>query len=90
MNPSLKETLNIWDIQLVSFGSKIIERRKSFVNQLNEIIFDIHKNLSGGKEHLEIKYARICQMINILEKNNHITPIDIFFRCARLTDFFYI
>lgn len=27
---------------------------------------------------------------NILEKNNHITPIDIFFRCARLTDFFYI
>lgn len=56
MNPSLKETLNIWDIQLVSFGSKIIERRKSFVNQLNEIIFDIHKNLSGGKEHLEIRY----------------------------------
>lgn len=27
---------------------------------------------------------------NILEKNNHITPIDIFFRCARLTDFFNI
>ena len=27
---------------------------------------------------------------NILEKNNHIAPIDIFFRCARLTDFFNI
>ena len=56
LNPSLRETLNIWDMQLVSFGSKIIERRIKFVNQLNEIIYDIHKNLSGGKEHLEIVY----------------------------------
>lgn len=56
MNPDLKETLNIWDMQLVSFGSKIIERRKVFVEQLNEIIYDIHKKLSGDKEELLIQY----------------------------------
>lgn len=55
-HPELKETLNIWDSQLVSFGSKIIERRKQFVEQLCEIIYDIHKNLSGGKEELLIEY----------------------------------
>ena len=55
-NPSLRDTLNIWDSQLVSFGSKIIERRKLFVEQLNEIIYDIHKKLSGDKEELLIKY----------------------------------
>ncbi len=54
--PELKETLNIWDSQLVSFGSKIIERRRIFVEQLNEIIYDIHKKLSGDKEELSIKY----------------------------------
>lgn len=54
--PELKETLNIWDSQLVSFGSKIIERRRTFVDQLNEIIYDIHKKLSGDKEELSIKY----------------------------------
>lgn len=54
--PELKETLNIWDSQLVSFGSKIIERRRIFVDQLNEIIYDIHKKLSGDKEELSIKY----------------------------------
>ena len=54
--PELKETLNIWDSQLVSFGSKIIERREQFVKQLGEIIFDIHKKLSGGKEELVIAY----------------------------------
>lgn len=55
-NPSLKETLNIWDSQLISFGSKLIERRKIFVDQLNEIIYDIHKKLSGDKEELQIHY----------------------------------
>ena len=55
-NPSLRETLNIWDSQLVSFGSKIIERRKLFVEQLNEIIYGIHKKLSGDREELVIKY----------------------------------
>ncbi len=47
MNPDLKDTLTIWDSQLVSFGSKIIERRKIFAEQLNEIILGIHKKLSG-------------------------------------------
>ncbi len=55
-NPSLRDTLNIWDSQLISFGSKIIERRQLFVKQLNEIIYDIHKKLSGGKEELVIQY----------------------------------
>lgn len=55
-NPSLRETLNIWDSQLISYGSKIIERRHLFVKQLNEIILDIHRRLSGGKEELVIRY----------------------------------
>ena len=56
MNPDLRETLNIWDMQLVSYGTKIIERRAVFVEQLNEIIHDIHKKLSGDKEELHIVY----------------------------------
>ena len=55
-NYSLKDTLDIWDSQLISYGSKIIERRVAFVNQLNEIIYDIHKKLSGDKEEILIKY----------------------------------
>lgn len=55
-NPDLRETLNIWDMQLVSYGSKIIERRRLFTEQLNEIIRDIHKRLSGGRENISIVY----------------------------------
>ncbi len=56
LNPDLRDTLNIWDMQLVSYGSKIIERRKLFERQLNEIIFDIHRKLSGEKEELHVVY----------------------------------
>lgn len=55
-NPSLRDTMNIWDSQLISFGSKIIERRQLFVEQLNEIILEIHRKLSGGRENLVIQY----------------------------------
>lgn len=55
-NPGLRETLNIWDSQLLSFGSKVIERRTLFASQLCEIISGLHKKLSGGKEELIIQY----------------------------------
>ncbi len=56
IHPELRDTLDVWDAQLVNIGNKIIERRKIFVDQLNEIISDIHNNISGGKEELEIIY----------------------------------
>ena len=56
VNPELKDTLSIWDKQLISYGSKIIERRKQFIDQLNDIIYSIHKNLSGDKEELRLIY----------------------------------
>lgn len=54
--PSLKDTLSVWDIQMAVFGRQIIERRARFIEQLNEIIAEIHSQLSGGKEALSIRY----------------------------------
>lgn len=54
--PSLKETLDIWDEQLVQFGIRIIKRRAVFIEELNGIIYDIHRKLSGYKEELMIAY----------------------------------
>ena len=56
IHPELADTLDVWDSQLVSLGIKIIDRRRLFIEQLNEIICDIHKNLSGNKEFLKIQY----------------------------------
>lgn len=56
MGGSLKDTLEIWDVQLVHYGSKIIERRKEFIDRVNEIISSIHKKLTGEKEEIQVIY----------------------------------
>lgn len=52
----LIETLDIWDMQLVEYGTKVIEGRKQFVGKVNEIISDIHYKLTGGKESITLTY----------------------------------
>ena len=56
-NQDLKNMLGIWDMQIITYGQKIIKRRRLFVDQLNEIIDDIHFKLSGGKERIKVEYA---------------------------------
>lgn len=54
--PDLKSTLPVWDMQLLEYGKKIIQRRRQFIEELNEIVFGIHKNISGEREELILKY----------------------------------
>ena len=54
--PDLIETLPVWDMQLIETGRNIINRRKVFIEELNEIIGEIHSNITGGKENIFIKY----------------------------------
>lgn len=54
--PSLKETLDVWDVQLARYGKELIRFRKQFIDELNQIIHDIHFHLSGEREDLVIQY----------------------------------
>ena len=55
-NKSALESLDIWDMQLIQYGSKIIERRQKFIEKINEIISNIHKKLTGNRENIKIIY----------------------------------
>lgn len=55
-HPELESTMDVWDEQLVYYGSKIINAREKFLNDLNEIIVGIHHNLTGQREKLELLY----------------------------------
>ena len=54
--PELEDTIEIWDMQMVEYGEKIIHQRQKFIDDLNRIIYAIHQKLTGGKEELLIKY----------------------------------
>lgn len=51
-----RELLDVWDMQLVQYGKKVIESRIEFIKELNGIIMGIHKKISGDKEELQIQY----------------------------------
>lgn len=53
---SLESTLDVWDMQLVHYGNKIIERRTEFIQEMNEIISSIHKKLTGDREDIKVIY----------------------------------
>ena len=53
---NLKETLDIWDEQLIHYGNKVIKRREQFIDEINEIIYNIHNKLTGNKENLKLGY----------------------------------
>lgn len=53
---NLMDTLEIWDLQLVQYGNKIIERRKQFIEDINEIVSFIHKKLTGDREQIKVIY----------------------------------
>ena len=55
-NRSLMDTLDVWNMQLVDYGSRIIKERRNFIDMMNEIIGEIHSHLTSGKEKLEIVY----------------------------------
>ena len=50
------ETLEIWEMQLIDYGNRIIERRKKFIEEINEIVSNIHKKLTGDWECLQLIY----------------------------------
>lgn len=54
--PQLAETIDIWDEQLVQYGTEVIKARRNFIHQLNDILKDIHTKLTGGKESLYLEY----------------------------------
>ena len=69
---SLIDTLDIWDMQLVEYGTRVLERRKQFIEEVNEIISDIHFKLTGGKERISLIYEDSTgnlSLENVLKKN---------------------
>ena len=65
VQPSLKDTLDIWDMQMAEYGRKIIDKRREFIQELNETVRKIHYNLTGGIEELNVIYEPDCTAENL-------------------------
>lgn len=56
--PSLRETLDAWDRQLLDTGRAILRKRADFIEKIDVMMREIHGNLTGGIETMEVHYDR--------------------------------
>ncbi|MEE3362140.1 MAG: DNA replication/repair protein RecF [Anaerovoracaceae bacterium] len=48
--------LDVWTENLIKFGSRIIEDRKSFIDKLGKISGEVHSGITAGAEQLTVNY----------------------------------
>lgn len=49
--------LGVWTDQLISYGSRILERRLSFIKRIDSLAKVIHAQITGGIESLDVRYS---------------------------------
>lgn len=54
--PSYASEIDVWDEQLIKYGTNILLKRENFIGQLNQIIKPIHQRLTGGNEEINLVY----------------------------------
>jgi DNA replication and repair protein RecF len=60
--------LDIYDEQLASFGENIIKKRIEYIDKLNLIGRNIHKEITSEQEEIEFKYITIVKNFNDIKK----------------------
>ena len=68
MKPELEDTLDVWDMQLAEYGSKVIKRREQFIKDINKIIKPIHRKLTENSEEIEVVYKKSCNEDELYNK----------------------
>ena len=71
------EELDIWDLQLIETGSRIIRRRSAFVEDFSRKAAAEHAHLTDGGENLEILYEKNTSEEDFRDKILRIRETDL-------------
>ena len=55
-DPSLFEMLDVWDEKLLEYGTGLIKKRKDFIEELNKILIEKNREITGINETLSCFY----------------------------------
>ena len=61
-SPSMLATLDAWDEQLAAAGAELMAHRRAYVAQLSKTAAETHRDISDGREALEIRYLPCVSM----------------------------
>lgn len=76
--------LDVWDMQLEEYARTVIEKRITFIEELNEIASSIHRDISGKKENLQIVYMPSIEIEDFSEKMLKYREKDILYQTTSI------
>ena len=62
VQPGLMATLDSWDEQLAAAGAALMAQRRAYVARLSALAAETHREISDGREQLEIRYLPSVSM----------------------------
>jgi len=78
IDKSQKDSLEIWDEQLIKYGKRIIKSREAFIDRIKIIAAEIHQNITQDSEKLELIYKPGLTSENYAESIKKSHERDIF------------
>ncbi len=56
LNPSLAQTLDVWDEQLSAAGAELMRHRRIYIEKLSQMAEESYREIAGGRERLRVRY----------------------------------
>lgn len=56
--PSLADTLDVWDAQLLKYGGELMRARERFLSELDPVVSSIYAGITGDAEKIRISYEQ--------------------------------
>lgn len=78
-NENLKETLFVFDSQLIQYGTRIMKQRELFIKELSDFANKIQNDITNGIEQLKIEYEPSVTIEHYEEKLNKALNKDILY-----------
>lgn len=72
--PSLLDTLDEFSLRMAQTGAVLIHYRAHFIKKLRELTPSIHRDFSGGREELELRYQTVSAVTDPLAAPREILP----------------
>ena len=72
--PSLLDTLDDFSLRMAQFGAILIHYRAHFIKRLAEVAPAIHRDCSGGRETLALRYETVSTVTDPLAQPKEILP----------------
>ena len=67
-HPEYLDTLDVWDAQLVRYGTAVMRERQKFVSQFAEKVRKVHASLTGEREELVLTYENNVGIFSFAEQ----------------------